>query len=169
MTRQPFIPMAFDIPERLATQRLQLRPLTIHDLDADYDAVMSSIEHLRETMPFGPSHDWPNSALSRDQNLIDLGWHQKEFQNRTSFAYTVTAPDDSQCLGCLYIYPSGKKDHDAEILMWVRSSEAGTGLDDHLFTAVQEWIRDQWPFTVPAYPGRTLSWQEWDRLPPCAE
>lgn len=155
----------FQIPLELNTTRVRLRPLSIHDLDADYDAVMSSIDYLRTAMPFGPNHDWPTPELSRDQNLIDLGWHQKEFQNRTSFAYTVVSPHDETCLGCVYIYPSMKQGFDAGISMWVRASEAANGLDEHLYDAVRNWIHGQWPFQSPGYPGRELTWTDWDALP----
>ena len=165
MPMSDFIPETFEIPRELVTTRLKLRPLTIHDLDADYEAVMSSIEHLRRRMPFGPSHDWPTQELTRDQNLIDLGWHQKEFQNRSTFTYTVKSTDERTCLGCLYIYPSMKQGHDAQIMMWVRASEAMTDLDEHLFETVMEWIRNHWPFKSPGYPGRTISWPQWDALP----
>jgi hypothetical protein len=139
--------------------------LTIHDLDADHEAVMSSLEYLQQSEPFGPDHDWPTSALTRDQDLIDLGWHQKEFQNRTSFAYTVMSPDDTRCLGCVYLYPSTRQGHEVQIMLWVRASEVTSGLDQHLYDAVRSWIMEQWPFESPAYPGRTLSWEEWNALP----
>lgn len=160
-----FVPEDFQIPDGLATDRLSLRPLTIHDLEADYEAVMSSIDHLNRSQPFGPDHEWPTAELSRDQDLIDLGWHQKEFQNRTSFTYTVMDPNDRICLGCVYVYPSNRTPHDAMIMLWVRGSEATTGLDEHLFEAVRHWISEIWSFKNPCYPGRTLSWDAWEKLP----
>ncbi len=165
MSAPLFIPDDFQIPEGLTTDRLRLRPLTIHDLEADYEAVMSSIDHLRRSRPFGPDHEWPTSDLSRDQNLIDLGWHQKEFQNRTSFAYTVMDPDDRICLGCVYIYPSDRPSHDAIVILWVRGSEVESGLDEHLLETVRDWIDEEWPFKHPGYPGRTVSWEAWRNLP----
>jgi hypothetical protein len=50
-------------------------------------------------------------GLTLEQNLIDLGWHQKEFQRRRSFAYTVVHPSESQVLGCVYINPTRKLGH----------------------------------------------------------
>ena len=166
MPSRPLIPEHVDVPHGFSTTRVVVRPLTIHDLDADYDAVMSSIEHLQQTRPFGPGHDWPTAQLTRDQDLIDLGWHQKEFQNGTSFAYTVMTPDGTTCLGCVYLYPSEKQGHDVEIMLWVRASEVASGLDQHLYEAVRGWITAQWPFQSPGYPGRALSWEEWNALPP---
>ena len=88
------------------TKDFRIRNLTINDVVKDYDAVMSSIEHLRGVL--GPSRVWPSADLTFEQDLIDLGWHQKEFQIRSSFTYTVMSLDESKCLGCVYIYPSEK-------------------------------------------------------------
>ena len=60
----------------------------------------------------------------------------------------------------MYIYPSRNPNYDVWIPMWVRESEAETGLDEHLFETVQAWIQQDWPFECPAYPGRTISWDD---------
>jgi hypothetical protein len=155
-----FIPKNFKIPEILKTDRFLLRMLTIHDVKKDYDAVMSSIEYLQKTQPFGSNHKWPTKELTYEQDLIDLGWHQKEFQKRTSFAYTVMNPNETECLGCVYIYPSTNPNYDAIIMMWVRQSEVTNGLDEILFPSVKKWIEKKWPFKRVAYPGREISWDE---------
>ena len=155
------VPIDFSIPEQLETDRMRLRCLTVNDVVKDYDAVMSSIRHLQDTQPFGPHHTWPTESLTFEQDLIDLGWHQKEFQNKTSFAYTVMSLDESQCLGCVYFYPSNNAVYDAEIIVWVRESEVKNNLDQHLFEAVKEWVKTSWPFKNPAYPGREVGWGEY--------
>lgn len=154
----------FTPPEKLETARFRLRCLTVNDVVKDYDAVMTSMKHLQETKPFGPKHTWPTEALTFEQDLIDLGWHQKEFQKQSSFAYTVMSLDESRCLGCLYIYPSSNQVYDAEVLMWVREDEVIHGLDEYLFQAVRDWIGKEWPFENPGYPGRTISWEEWENI-----
>ena len=156
------VPVDFGIPETLETDKFRLRMLTIKDVDKDYDAVMSSIEHLQKTKPFGPDNDWPKKDLTREQDLIDLGWHQKEFQRRSSFAFTVMSLNENKCLGCMYIYSSDNPNYDAVVIMWVRQSEVENGLDDDLFLTVKNWIRDEWPFEKVAYPGRDVSWNEFD-------
>lgn len=159
---QKFIPTDFKIPEVLETDRFRLRMLTVQDVKLDYDAVMTSIAHLQKTKPFGPNHKWPTKELSYEQDLIDLGWHQKEFQRKTSFAYTVMNLDETECLGCTYIYPSDNPNFDAIVIMWVRQSEVANGLDEILFSSVKKWIQDKWPFKKVAYPGRNVSWDEFE-------
>ena len=149
------------MPDVLETDRVRLRMLTIQDVEKDYEAVMSSIGHLQNTKPFGPDHNWPREDLTFEQDLIDLGWHQKEFQKRSSFAYTVTDLDETRCLGCVYIYPSKNPRFDASVILWVRESEVKAGLDDHLYREVKTWISESWPFKHPAFPGREIPWDTW--------
>ena len=160
MNKVIFLPKGFEIPQELETNRLRLRMLKVSDVVKDYDAVMSSIEHLQKTKPFGPSQKWPK-GLTIEQNLIDLGWHQKEFQLRSSFAYTVMNLEESKCLGCIYIEPSSNSNYEAMVFLWVRQSEIEYGLDQHLFKSVKKWISEKWPFETIAYPGREISWEEW--------
>lgn len=141
---------------------MRLRPLTINDAVKDFAAVMTSEERLRTV--FRPDGVWP-LGLTLDQNIIELGWHQTEFQLRTSFAYTVVSLDETEVMGCVYIYPTGKPGYDAEITMWVRQSRADEGLDQHLFETVERWISDVWPLKNPAYPGRRISHEDWRALP----
>ena len=81
--------------------------LTVNDVVKDYDAVMTSIDHLQKMFPIW---NWPSKDLTLEQDLIDLGWHQKEFQIRSSFTYTVVTLDENQVIGCLYIFPTKKGD-----------------------------------------------------------
>lgn len=142
----------------LETDLFRLRPLTINDVVKDYDAVMTSVSHLMGV--FGPENKWPE-GLTFEQDLIDLGWHQKEFQRKTSFAYTVMNLDESECLGCVYIEPSENPDFEAMAISWVRQSELAHGLDEKLFSAFKQWIAEKWLFKNVAFPGREISWEEY--------
>jgi len=158
-----FAPDSIIIPSGIETEDFRIRALTIHDVVKDYDAVMSSIDHLQGV--FGPDISWPSADLTFEQDLIDLGWHHKEFQKKRSFAYTVMSLDESRCLGCVYVDPSEKAGYDAKVILWVRQSEVGNGLDEKLYAAVRTWMSEQWWFSTVAFPGRQLRWEEWDGLP----
>jgi len=137
--------------------------LTVNDLEKDYDAVMSSVEHLKSTFSVISEESWPE-GLTLEEDLIDLGWHQKEFTLGFSFAYTVMSLDESTCLGCVYFEPTSKDDYDVAITMWVRESELANGLDRRLFQAVKTWVASEWPFSNPAYPGRDIPVAAWHAL-----
>jgi hypothetical protein len=153
------VPATFTVPQLLETHRLRIRPLTMSDVVKDYDAVMTSVEHLSGV--FGPDSKWPSPTMTFEQDLIDLGWHQKEFQRRSSFAYTVFSPDETRCLGCVYIYPSRNPDFDVMVIAWVRRSELAVGLDEHLIETTKKWLSSSWPFKNPGFPGRDVSWKDW--------
>ncbi len=123
---------------------------------------MSSRENLWSM--FGAHWEWPAEDLTLEEDLRHLAWHEKEFAMRSSFDYAVMSLDETRFLGCVYVDPPTKQGFDAEIYLWVRDSELPGGLDEHLLSVVHHWIRDVWPFQRVAYPGREISWLEWDAL-----
>ena len=64
-----FVPDTATIPAGIQTVDFKLRMLTINDLVKDYDAVMSSVEHLYGV--FGSGESWPE-GLTLEEDLIDL-------------------------------------------------------------------------------------------------
>ena len=160
-SKPQFVPPEFSVPTGLVAEAFTLRMLSIDDVEKDFEAVTSSAAHLSKVWP---DTGWPHGLTIR-QNLIDLGWHEKEFQNRRSFAYTVVTLDESCVLGCVYFYPTDKVDFDVEVFLWVRESELATDLDGELYEAVRSWLKTDWPFDHPAYPGREIDWAKWEALP----
>lgn len=158
------VPPDFEVPWGLETERFRLRMLTVNDVVKDFDAVMSSVEHLTSTFSVISQDSWPE-GLTLEEDLVDLGWHQREFTLRSSFAYTVMSPDESTCLGCVYLNSTRKVGHDVAITMWVRASELPSGLDRELFETVRAWVASDWPFANPAYPGRGTPVAAWHGLP----
>ncbi|MBR7621501.1 hypothetical protein JKL49_19070 [Phenylobacterium sp. 20VBR1] len=153
------VPPDFVVPLRLETPDFVLRPLLITDVVKDYDAVMTSVAQLQSI--FSRQTRWPE-GLSFEDDLIDLGWHHKEFKVRRSFAYTVMSYDKSICLGCVYINPTDLTGYDAEAFCWARSSHPH--LDQPLYQVLKSWLQTDWPFAAVAYPGRTLTWDEVESL-----
>lgn len=156
----PFVDADFVIPHQLETAELRLRMLTVNDVVKDYDAVMSSAEHLKAIWP---GSVWPD-GLTLEQNLIDLGWHQKEFQRRRSFAYTVVTLDETRVIGCVYIDPTRKRGYDAEVYLWAREAAFGSPSDARLFEVVENWLSADWPFDNVAFPGKDIDWDSWNAI-----
>lgn len=148
------VPADFEVPLGLDTDRFRLRPLTPAVVELDYEALMTSIDHLNAM--FGSK--WPHPRFTLEENRQDLVEHQQEFEQRVAFAYTVLIPDETACLGCVYINPPrgapADAAVDARVHMWVRQSAHERGLDPELFHAVKAWIDERWPFASVAYPGR---------------
>lgn len=156
-----FVEESFEVPEKLETQEFRLRMLTVNDVVKDYDAVMSSVDDLKTRVP---DSDWP-VGLTLEGNLVDLGWHQREFLTRRSFAYTVVSLDETRVLGCVYINPTRKRGYDAEVYLWARETKVGIGLDASLYNAVKLWLKSEWPFANVGLPGRDMAWDMWNAIP----
>jgi len=143
----PFVPSDFPVPDGLAHPSFRLRMLAASDAEADYDAVMASQARLRAGSP----HGWPRAGFTLEENRADLVRHEQEFHDRAAFAYTVLSPEESEVLGCVYINPTESEDaHDAEVYMWVRD-EHHPSLTALLFNAVDDWLRQDWPFGSVRY------------------
>jgi hypothetical protein len=155
-----FVDESFKIPMKLETEEFRLRMLTVNDVVKDYDAVMSSVEELKRIWPHS---GWP-VGLTLEEDLIDLGWHQREFLSRRSFAYTVVSLDETRVLGCVYINPTRKRGYDAEVYLWARETKLGTGLDAILYDTVRLWLKNEWPFKGAAFPGRDIDWGIWNAI-----
>ncbi len=160
--KESLMPEDFVVPTLFETDQFRLRMLSIDDVVLDYDAVMTSRDHLRSI--FAAYTAWPADDMTIEQDLEDLRQHQREFETRFAFAYTVVSLDESLCLGCVYIYPTHQVPYDAHVYLWVRKSELEKGLDAVLFTAVKVWIARDWPFKHVAYPGRAIDWPTWQAL-----
>ena len=157
----PFVADDFIIPPTLETDGYRLRMLSVNDVVNDYDAVMSSIDYVVDVWP---GSDWPN-GLTLEGNLVDLGWHQGEFERRRSFAYTVVTLDESRVVGCVYINPTRKRGYDAEVYLWAREAAIGSERDAELYAGVTQWLEEEWPFNNAAFPGRSVAWETWRDMP----
>ena len=105
------------------------------------------MEHIRRSPGF-PDGNWPRE-MSLAENRADLERHARDFVDRTGFTFTVLDASDD-VVGCLYVYPAHDGVHDANVLSWVRESEAA--LDDDLRRAIADWLcGDAWPFERPLY------------------
>ena len=94
---------------------LRLKALSINDLERDFSAVMESAAEIKAA---NPGSSWPD-GLTKEKNLIDLAWHQREFEARRSFAWVIESAD-GKYLGCLYVYPSIAGERSADVRWWWR-------------------------------------------------
>ncbi len=150
--KQPFVPVTFEVPQRLETKLFRLRMLAIGDVEKDYEAVVSSAQRLQSMFPEWGG--WPRENFTIEENLEDLRQHQQEFERREAFAYTVVSLEEHTVLGCVYIAPSKDEPFDAEVRMWVEEKAYEQGLDSILFQTVKKWLENEWPFKKVAYVGR---------------
>ena len=146
-----FVPDGFTVPRELVTGEFRLEPLGPQHNAGDYEAWMSSIDHIRATPGF-EGRSWPDPEMTPEQNLGDLQRHAEEFAQRSGFTYTVLDPGTGRVIGCIYIYPSGDADGAAHVRSWVRADRAD--LDAAVHDAVSAWLDSAWPFTAVSYAPR---------------
>lgn len=147
-------------PPNLVKENYIARKLMASDAELDFAAVMSSIDIIKETR----GGSWPSANLTLEEDRIDLSWHQREFENNSSFAYTVVNKDETKCLGCFYLYPMGfrtdlgkdNSNYDIDLSWWVTQEMYNQGFYDQLGRDIKEWLEKEWPFKKVYFSNKVL-------------
>lgn len=161
---KPLVAPDFRVPVETIGPGFRLVPLGPDLVKIDFEAYMSSIEHLQKT--FTRSTAWPHPGITDVEAMVDMETEQTRFDQRKSFAYAVLTPDGKRERGCVYVQPSPVPGYGAVVRMWVTQAEYDAGFDAELQAWVMQWMAKDWPFAKVAYPGRTISWEQWDALVP---
>lgn len=157
-----FVAPDFPVPTLVETTTFKLVPLGPDVVKIDFDAYMSSIEHLQKT--FSRSTDWPHPGIRDADAMRDMDNEQGRFRRRESFAFAVLTPDGRRERGSVYVAPSRVRGYDAVVSLWVTKAEYDAGFDAELYSWVVAWMRKDWPFARIAYPGRAIAWDQWDAM-----
>ncbi len=168
-----FYPYDLPVPTEWRTADLWLRVLRPDVTELDYAALMESRERLR----LWSDSTWPADDFTLDENRQDLIEHEREWEAREAFAYTVLNTDGTRCEGCVYINPFATAmlrrgydprgtgvafdDDTAVVSFWVRDSALATDLDRQLLDGLREWLRDEWQFPQTSF--RINDHQQHDR------
>jgi hypothetical protein len=158
-----FLPEQFVVPVEWRTKDLWLRVLRPDVTDLDFDALMESRERLR----LWSDSTWPSDDFTLQENERDLIEHEREWEAREAFAYTVLDPGGLRCEGCVYITPfvtsMHRRGYDplaegapfaedaAAVSFWVRDSAMARDLDRQLLAGLREWFQTEWPFSQVIY------------------
>lgn len=145
------------IPTGLATDEFALRPIRASDASRDYTAVMETRVDLR----IWEQSSWPEDTFTVDANREDLAGLEQRHEERRAYTYTVIDPADTECLGCVYIFPitatfltkatvrpvienAQWESVDAVVYFWVRESRIASGMEDRLLSSIREWLDGDW-------------------------
>ena len=102
-----------DLPRSVALGGVHLTPLSPEFVDEDLNAVLATAPLLQGM--FGDT--WP-SGLTREDNLIDLAWHEREFTTRRSFSW-ILRDGSGTYIGCFYIFPDIGSRGSATAALWL--------------------------------------------------
>ena len=144
----PWIPADFDFPKRLDLPTgHHLRPIKADDAEIDLPAVMGSRESLREI--YGEAWGWPPETMTVEADRDDLQHHADEMEAREGFNFAVLNADETELYGCVYIYPGGDDESDADVSWWLVDAAAGTELERELARELPIWFAEVWGFRSP--------------------
>ena len=157
-----FIADDFQPPYLVKEDDFIIRKLSVDEVKKDYKAVMSSKESLRQV--FSINDTWPADDMTIEDNYRDLKSHQDEFDRREGFAYTVVNKTDTECIGCIYIWPWNHDNYDSLTFYWVTDKVKKIGFEEVLGKYIDNWLKSTWAFKNTLYPGRNISLLEWQKI-----
>lgn len=158
-----FFTDVFLIPDLHLADEFIFRPLRASDVELDYDAVVSSSLMLRGWS----QSDWPHEGFTLEENLDDLQRHEKEHLEKKAFTYTIMSPEETFCLGCIYMNPLiqdvidlGICQHSsnegeifaASIRYWIRESHATKEFNLTILKEIDQWLDNAWYFNCVVFP-----------------
>ena len=156
-----FRELEINAPSGLETREFILRPILASDAELDYEAVMESREFLRKW----DQSTWPEDDFTVEANREDMVKLERRYASGESFTYTVMNLDQTECLGCVYVFsPEASwfsdahvstvgadqwSDCDAMVYFWVRKSRLSEGMDRLLLDSLLKWFEQEWSFDAP--------------------
>ena len=162
-----------EAPAQLTTSTFTTSPLTLDNLELDYAAYMASPDVIR----IHSDGRWPvdGFSLSEDRDLVEV--HQADHRAGRAFTFLLLTPDGTESLGCLYLNPlHGYLDRvdapadvhelfpgtSAMVTFWLRQDLQKGDLPTAVVTAVDSWLRSDWPIDRSVW--RILPGEESSRI-----
>jgi hypothetical protein len=140
-----------------------LRPIVADDAELDYAAVMETREHLR----LWRQSTWPEDDFTVEENRRDLFECEERHLAGRALTYTVLDPGGTECLGCVYVYPTRATflaraavtpvgddewaDVEAVVFFWARLPQMAAGMDERLLAALRAWFTGEWKLARTVY------------------
>ncbi len=135
-------------PERFETERLVIRSWREGDGAALCEGVTSSHEHLAPWMPWSK----PDQSVEESERIVRAA--RGRWLLKTDFTLAFFSRDETSVLGGsgFHLREGLLESARAEIGMWIRSSEAGTGLGTEALRGLLDWGFTDWHW-------QRLSWR----------
>lgn len=148
------IPEGFHPPDELVFGELRATPINRSDLSDDVSGINASLDIIRQTR----GGRWPTGPVTEEGNYVDLVWHEAEHRDGNSYTYVVR-DENGRYLGCLYLYPLGRRvplsealmKHDVDVSWWVTGSAYAEGYYAKVFQALRDWSIGSFPFDNPYF------------------
>jgi hypothetical protein len=155
------VPESFTVPTIYMGANYKLVPLGPAVAEMDYQAYMSSIDHIKKSQ----GGNWPRPDLTLADQAKDMAGEKSQWDGRKSFPFAVLNREGTKEFGCFYLRPSAKEGYDVAITMWVTKDQFDKGFEEQLYKDMKVWIAKSWPFQKPAWRGHEITNEAWRALP----
>jgi RimJ/RimL family protein N-acetyltransferase len=129
-------PLRFPVPTSFATPRLLLRPFAVTDAPQLHEALVESIEVLREHLWFLPWVAEPPTLASAEARCLQA---QADFLQRTDLPYLAFERRSGRLVASAGLHRTDWALPATEVGYWVRTSEAGRGYATEAVSALTAW------------------------------
>jgi RimJ/RimL family protein N-acetyltransferase len=129
-------PLRFAVPEAFETPRLLLRPFAVADAPQLHEALLESIEALREHLGFLPWVAEPPTLVSAEARCRRA---LANFLLRTDLAYLAFDRRSGRLVASAGLHRTDWALPATEVGYWVRTSEVGQGYATEAVEALTRW------------------------------
>lgn len=127
------------LPRSVTLGDVRLTPLSPDVVDEDLAAVQASAALMDGI--FGDV--WP-TGLTREDNLIDLAWHEREFTARRSFSWIIRDQAGAY-IGCFYVFPAIGALGRADAVFWLCPLPDREAMARTLQATLSAWLEETLP------------------------
>ncbi len=137
----------FFAPDRFVTPGFVLRTYLAGDGAKLADAINSSHDHL------SPFVAWGADELTPDAAEVKVRHHCAKYLKNEDFPVAIFAPDESELWGGtgFHLWEGPIHFGNAELSMWIRTSQSGKGLGTAVLKAMIQWGFTEWQWTRLAW------------------
>ena len=118
---------------------VRIRPYTLDDVDALYEAGRESIEHMHPWMP------WCHPEYSREEALDWVTENCRQFEAGEVYSFIVVDADGRFLGGCGLNNLNGQH-HYANLGYWLRASALGKGIATQAVRLLRDYVLDNTEF-----------------------
>jgi RimJ/RimL family protein N-acetyltransferase len=129
-------PIRFEVPERLHTQRLLLRPFEMEDAPALHEALLESLGELREHLWFLP---WVAEVQTLESATVRCRKARANFLLRSDLAYLAFDTASARLVASFGLHRTDWSVPKTEVGYWVRKSEMRKGYALEGVNALTHW------------------------------
>jgi RimJ/RimL family protein N-acetyltransferase len=129
-------PLTISVPAEFQTRRLVIRTFNLSDAPALHEALVESIDQLRQNLWFLP---WVAEEQTIESAEIRCRKAHDNFVTRADLAYLAFSKETKRLVASVGLHRTDWSIPKTEVGYWVRSSEVGRGYASECVTELTNW------------------------------